>query len=129
MKKQIDQVEEFHRLNRQEIGEAPNVDQTWKQKFLRVSLIEEEAREYADALSDRDLVGVADALMDLLYVTFGAIVVHGLQDKAEAMFDEVHRSNLSKSGKDDNIRADGKVVKSAEFEPPDLRSIIRGDTA
>jgi len=124
MREQINQVEQFHRANRQEVSEDPNVDQTWKQKFLRVSLIEEESREYADALANRDLIGVADALMDLLYVTFGAIVVHGLQDKAEELFAEVHRSNMTKFSSDAETRDDGKIVKSDDYEPADLKSIL-----
>ena len=63
---------------------------------LRVSLIQEELDEYREAAEAHDLVGVADALSDLMYVVLGTYVSHGLQDVAEALFAEVHASNMSK---------------------------------
>jgi predicted HAD superfamily Cof-like phosphohydrolase len=88
--------------------------------------LEEELDEYREAVKDRDLVGVADALTDLMYVLLGTYVSHGLQDYAEALFDEVHRSNMSKFSVPGEIvqRQDGKVLKSGAFFPPDIERIL-----
>ena len=69
---------------------------------------------------------IADALTDLLYVVLGTIVSHGLQDHAEELFTEVHRSNMSKldSNGEARFRSDGKVIKSDRFFKPDLASIL-----
>jgi predicted HAD superfamily Cof-like phosphohydrolase len=69
---------------------------------------------------------VADALTDLAYVVFGTYVAHGLQDVAEALFDEVHRSNMSKLDENGRpiYRPDGKVLKSNRFREPDLAAIL-----
>ena len=79
---------------------------------MRVSLIQEELNEYRHAAEAHDLVAVADALSDLMYVVLGTYVSHGLQDVAEALFAEVHRSNMSKLDATGQViyRADGKVL-------------------
>ena len=86
------------------------------------SLIQEELNEYRHAAETHDLVEVADALSDLMYVVLGTYVSHGLQDLAEALFAEVHRSNMSKLDENGQViyRADGKVLKSDRWSPPDL---------
>ncbi len=93
---------------------------------LRVRLIAEELDEYRQAAEAGDLVGVADALSDLAYVLYGTYVAHGLQAEAEALFAEVHASNMSKLDADGKavLREDGKVLKSARFRPPDLRAVL-----
>ena len=77
-------------------------------------------------MGDNDIVEIADALTDMLYVFLGTFIAHGLQDIAEALFDEVHRSNMSKLDEQSKpiFRNDGKVLKSNRFSDPDLRSII-----
>lgn len=92
----------------------------------RVKMLLEELEEYRVAVQDRDIVEIADALTDLLYVLLGTFITHGLHDIAEALFDEVHRSNMSKlDGHGKPIyREDGKVLKSDRFSEPDLQSII-----
>jgi len=72
------------------------------------------------------LVEIADALTDLLYVLLGTFISHGLQDAAEDLFAEVHRSNMTKLGPDGKViyREDGKVLKPPTFEPPDLRRVL-----
>lgn len=87
---------------------------------LRVSLIEEEAAELARAVADRDMVGMIDALCDLLYVTYGAAVCLGVD--LEPFFQEVHRSNMAKRG--GPIRADGKQLKPAGWQPPRIAELL-----
>lgn len=93
---------------------------------VRLALMQEELDEYRLAAAQGDIVEVADALTDLLYVVFGTMIAHGLDQAAEEMFDEVHRSNMSKL--DENgmpiYRADGKVLKSERFTGPDLIKIL-----
>ena len=86
----------------------------------------EENNEYLDACKSGDLVEIADALGDQLYVLFGTIVSHGLQDKMEEIFAEIHRSNLSKLDENNQpiIRQDGKILKGKLFFRPDIQKII-----
>ncbi len=87
---------------------------------LRVGLIQEELLEYAVALREGNIVDVADALGDLLYVVLGAAVTHGID--IEPVFDEIHRSNMTKVGghKDEA----GKWIKPATYEPARIAQII-----
>jgi len=108
------------------VNDFPTADIDFSLRKLRVALIKEEAGEYTNAVMSGDIVDISDALMDLLYVTYGAIVVHGLQGKAVELFDEVQRSNMSKLDAEGNpvYREDGKVLKSDLFSPSDLKSIL-----
>jgi predicted HAD superfamily Cof-like phosphohydrolase len=126
MKRQLDQLVEFHRVFGAHIEDAPTADLPGEVIALRVSLIQEELNEYRHAAEAHDLVAVADALSDLMYVVLGTYVSHGLQEVAEALFDEVHRSNMSKLDENGQViyRADGKVLKSARWSPPDLAKIL-----
>jgi predicted HAD superfamily Cof-like phosphohydrolase len=123
---QLMMLREFHSTFRAHLEDEPTADLTDETIALRVSLIQEELDEYRKAAEARDLVGVADALSDLMYVVLGTYVSHGLHLHAEPLFAEVHRSNMSKL--DDNgepiFREDGKVLKSDNFEHPDLESIL-----
>jgi predicted HAD superfamily Cof-like phosphohydrolase len=126
----IEKVKEFHELYGVLISPVPTLtphDEEVKNKelaALRVRLIQEELDELKEALADDDIVEVGDAIADLLYVVFGAGLVWGLPMKE--MFDEVHRSNLTKLDENGKaiIRADGKVIKSHLFTPPSLGPII-----
>ena len=131
MKDQLDDLVEFHRVFGAHIEDAPTVDLPDEVIALRVSLIQEELNEYREAAEARDLVAVADALSDLMYVVLGTYVSHGLQNAAEALFDEVHRSNMSKLDADGQViyRADGKVLKSDRWSTPDLRSVLAAEDA
>ena len=126
MKDQLDKLVEFHRIFGAHIEDAPTADLPEEVVALRVSLIQEELNEYRHAAEAHDLVGVADALSDLMYVVLGTCVSHGLQDLAEALFDEVHRSNMSKLDENGQVvqRADGKVLKSAQWSPPELARLL-----
>lgn len=126
MIRQLRQLEEFHRVFGAHVESSPTANLPDEVIALRVSLIQEELDEYRQAAEAHDLVGAADALSDLLYVVLGSYVAHGLQDVAEALFDEVHRSNMSKSDEDGQViyRADGKVLKSSRWSPPDLARVL-----
>lgn len=87
---------------------------------LRQSLIEEETAEFRKACTARDLVEAADALADLLYVVHGAAVSFGID--LEPIFEEVHRTNMAKSG--GPRRGDGKILKPAGWQPPQIRPLL-----
>ena len=128
MNEQLAKLVEFHRVFGAHIEARPTADVSDDVVSLRVKLIQEELNEYEEAARTHDLVGVADALTDLMYVVLGTYVSHGLQDYGGALFDEVHSSNMSKLDENGNAihRADGKVLKSARFREPDLTAILAG---
>jgi len=94
---------------------------------LRVELIAEELGELKEAIRDKDIVEVADALTDLLYVVYGAGHAFGID--LDKCFNEVHRSNMSKLGLDGKpiYREDGKILKGPAYFSPDLITIVQGD--
>jgi NTP pyrophosphatase (non-canonical NTP hydrolase) len=114
-----DMVREFHA----KVGQvnAPSLDIS-KHRDLRLSLIDEERKELGLALDANDVVEVADALADLLYVVIGSALQWGIP--IERVFAEVHRSNMTKEG--DAKRADGKILKGPNFSPPDIAGVLRG---
>jgi predicted HAD superfamily Cof-like phosphohydrolase len=91
---------------------------------LRISLLEEEVAEFQEAARQRDLVGVADALADIVYVAYGAAVSFGID--LDAVVAEVHRANMSKLDEHGRpvLRADGKVCKSDRYQPPDVAAVL-----
>ena len=92
---------------------------------LRYSLIKEELDEFNQALKDRDLKEIADALTDILYVTYGA--GHSFGINLDKCFDEVQRSNMSKLGKDGKpiYNEFGKVMKGPKYFKPDLSKFLK----
>jgi predicted HAD superfamily Cof-like phosphohydrolase len=82
--------------------------------------------ELHEAWSNKDIVEVADAITDCLYILFGTAIEFGLQDKLEDFFDEVHGSNMSKLDENGKpiYRNDGKVLKSEKYYKPDLKKIL-----
>ncbi len=122
MKKQLEQVAEFHRSFGSFIGDSPMMPPSGD-LMLRQRLIMEEAFEVSDELIDgASIERVAKELADLMYVTLGTVVALGLQGEFERCFDEVHRSNMSKLDENGNpiYREDGKVLKSKLYTPADL---------
>ena len=91
---------------------------------LRVRLLREEVEEFADAAEKRDLVAIADALADVVYVAYGSAVTYGID--LDAVIREVHRSNMSKLDANGRpvMREDGKVMKSERYRPPNVGSVI-----
>ena len=96
-------------------------------KELRFKLMEEENLEYLKATKENNLVEIADALGDMLYILCGTIISHGLQDKIEEIFQEIQNSNMSKLGKNGKpiYREDGKVLKGPNYFKPDIRRILK----
>lgn len=91
---------------------------------LRLELIDEELKELAEAIDNDDIVEIADALTDLLYVVYGAGHAYGID--LDECFDEVHRSNMSKLGENGKpiYREDGKVLKGPNYFAPDLEGVM-----
>ena len=88
--------------------------------WLRYSLAREEIEEYIEGNSKKDLENVAKELMDILYVVYGTIIAHGLQDKADALFAEVHKSNMTKVCSRRRL----KPIKGFSYNTPDIQSIL-----
>ena len=120
----FDKVRIFMETFGQEGKREPELpdDETSK---LRFELIAEELGELEEAIDNKDLVEIADALTDILYVTYGAGHAFGLD--LDACFREVQRSNMSKLGEDGKpiYREDGKVLKGSNYSEPDLKNTLQ----
>ncbi|MFY7758081.1 MAG: MazG nucleotide pyrophosphohydrolase domain-containing protein [Flavobacterium stagni] len=127
MQKQLNAVKEFHTAFGLGVSESPKADLGAQTNLLRFNLMKEENEEYLEAVQNNDLVEIADALGDMLYILCGTILEHGLQHKIEAVFDEIQRSNMSKLGEDGKpiYREDGKVMKGPNYFKPDFDSILK----
>ncbi len=148
----LNQVAEFHRTFKHPVVQNPAIPSPERCK-LRVSLIAEELKELQEAINDKDLVEIADALCDIQYVLSGAVLEFGLGEKFPELFDEVQRSNMSKAcrtreeaeatmqhyhDKDgtesyykeaDGLflvyrKSDDKTLKSINYSPADLKRIL-----
>tara|TARA_B100000035_G_scaffold267145_1_gene240074 strand:+ start:226 stop:600 length:375 start_codon:yes stop_codon:yes gene_type:complete len=108
----------------QEVKDKPSFS-TEKINNLRLSLIEEELKELKDAMRSNDLLEVADALTDILYVTYGAGHAFGIN--LDDCFNEVQNSNMSKLGDDGKpiYNDNGKVMKGPKYFKPNLIKIIK----
>lgn len=126
MKKQIDAVKQFHEAFQIGYKQKPTVYLGEQKNILRYNLMKEENEEYLEAAMNNNLVEVADALGDMLYILCGTIIEHGLQHKIEEVFDEIQRSNMSKLDKDGKpiYREDGKVLKGPNYFKPDFKAIL-----
>jgi len=115
-------VKEFHETFGQRIGEKPEFPDDEERK-LRVKLLREEFREYLDGESFENLVEVADALADIIYIACGTAVSYGIP--LDDVFAEVHRSNMAKLVDGKVLRReDGKIQKPEGWTPPDIRSVL-----
>lgn len=150
--KSLTSVAEFHKTFQHPILDTPQIPSEARCN-LRVSLIEEELKELEEAIADKNIVEIADALCDIQYVLSGAILEFGLKDKFSDLFDEVQRSNMSKACKSveeaeatmehylqkdgtesyfkevDGLflvfrKGDDKTLKSVNYSPADLKSIL-----
>jgi predicted HAD superfamily Cof-like phosphohydrolase len=126
MKKQLEAVELFHKTYGLGVSQTPVADLGGAKNELRFNLMKEENEEYLEAVRNNDIVEIADALGDMLYILCGTILEHGLQHKIEEVFDEIQRSNMSKLGEDGNpiYREDGKVMKGPNYFKPDFSKIL-----
>ncbi len=129
MKNKIEAVKAFHTAFKIGHREIPKADLGSDKNTLRFNLMKEENEEYFEAANNNDLVEVADALGDMLYILCGTIIEHGMQHKIEEVFDEIQRSNMSKLGADGQpiYRADGKVLKGPNYFKPNIASILNGN--
>jgi predicted HAD superfamily Cof-like phosphohydrolase len=150
----LNQVAEFHHTFKHPVIEQPTIPSKERCE-LRISLLAEELKELQQAVDDNNLVEVADALCDIQYVLAGAILEFGLGEKFKELFDEVHRSNMSKACKTveeanltiDHYKntantdsyhkevdglflvyrtADNKTLKSVNYSPAGLKKILEG---
>ena len=126
MKRKISAVELFHRSFGLGVSDTPKADLGYEKNQLRFNLMDEENKEYFQAAQNNDLVEVADALGDMLYILCGTILEHGMQYKIEEVFEEIQRSNMSKLGADGRpiYREDGKVLKGPGYFAPDIKTIL-----
>jgi predicted HAD superfamily Cof-like phosphohydrolase len=126
LKQVIGHVEAFHKAFGIHNNYSPTSDLTQDEVMLRYKLMREENEEYLEAAQKGDLVEIADALGDQLYILCGTILRHGLQDKIAHVFEEIQRSNMSKLDKDGKAiyREDGKVLKSELYFRPDIKTIL-----
>lgn len=126
MKNKIAAVHEFHTAFKLNIQNKPTINISEDRKKLRFELMKEENEEYLEAAQNNDIVEVADALGDMLYILCGTIIEHGMQDKIEEVFNEIQRSNMSKLGEDGKpiYREDGKVLKGPNYFKPDFSKIL-----
>ena len=126
MKHQIEAVKIFHEVYKLSYKENPTTDIGLDKIKLRFNLMAEENQEYFQAAKNNDLLEVADALGDMLYILCGTIIEHGMQDKIEEVFDEIQKSNLSKLGKDGKpiYRNDGKVMKGPNYFKPNISKVL-----
>jgi len=126
MKDKIKDVSEFHEAFGLGMKTSPTANLGTAKNTLRFNLMKEENEEYLEAAEQGDLVEVADALGDMLYILCGTIIEHGMQDKIEAVFKEIQRSNMSKLGEDGKpiYREDGKVLKGPNYFKPDIAKVL-----
>ncbi len=126
MKSKIRAVELFHTSFGLGVSEIVRADLGTAKNQLRFNLMDEENREYLEAANNNDLVEVADALGDMLYILCGTILEHGMQHKIEEVFEEIQRSNMSKLGADGKpiYREDGKVLKGPNYFKPDIQAVL-----
>jgi len=127
MKKQLQQLWDFQSAYNSTKNTTPTLIEP-DDYFLRYRLGKEELLEYLDACNNDDIVEITDALADQLYILLGTMVAHGMQDIIEDVFNEVHRSNMSKLGEDGKpiYREDGKVLKGPNYSPPNIAQFIPG---
>ena len=127
MKKQITNVEKFHDSFGIKNNYHPTANIDKEVFLLRHKLMSEENEEYLEACKTGDLIEIADALGDMMYILCGTILAHGLQDKIENIFEEIQMSNMSKLGSDNKpiYREDGKIMKGPNYFKPDIKKTLQ----
>jgi predicted HAD superfamily Cof-like phosphohydrolase len=127
MKNKLKAVQEFHEAFGLGIHQEPIAQLSDNKLKLRFDLMAEENEEYLDAAKENNLVEVADALGDMLYILCGTILEHGMQHKIEAVFNEIQLSNMSKLGGNGKpiYREDGKVMKGPNYFKPDIIKALK----
>ncbi len=121
-----DMVRTFHDAFGIENATTQTAKLTDAEVLLRYKLMREENEEYLEASQNGDIVEIADALGDMLYILCGTILKHGLEDKMEAVFKEIQQSNMSKLDETGKpiYREDGKVLKGNLYFKPKIAAIL-----
>ena len=129
IKNELNAVAEFHSVFGIESAKTPVASIPEQKVLLRYNLMKEENEEYLKAAQNKDLIEVADALGDMLYILCGTILSHGMQHKITEVFNEIQRSNMSKLGANGKpiYRQDGKVLKGPNYFKPNIASILDKD--
>lgn len=122
----IEHVETFHDAFGIVNNYEPTHEISQTEGKLRYDLMREENEEYLEAVENGDLVEIADALGDMLYILCGTILKHGMKDKIQEVFEEIQRSNMSKLDADGKpiYREDGKVLKSELYFKPNIAALL-----
>ena len=126
MKTQILHVEKFHETFGINNEKTPLAQVGRDTLMLRYKLMREENEEYLEAAEAGDIVEIADALGDMMYILSGTILSHGMQHIIEDVFEEIQRSNMSKLDENGKpiYREDGKVLKGANYFKPNIKGIL-----
>ena len=127
MQNQLKSVHEFHTAFGLGINKDPTGNLGENKNLLRYNLMKEENEEYLEAVQNDDIIEIADALGDMLYILCGTIIEHGLQNKIEAVFHQIQQSNMSKLNTDGKpiYREDGKVLKGPNYFKPNFDEILK----
>lgn len=126
MEQQIKMVREFHQKFKQIQSDAPALLSN-KESMLRYALGKEELDEYIQAVEEKNMIEILDSLADQLYILFGTICKHGLQNYIIPAFELVHQNNMLKLGPDGNpiLREDGKIIKPEGYKKVELKDILK----
>jgi len=127
MNEKIEAVKKFHEAFDLGIAQKPHAHLDPEVIKLRYKLMREENKEYLKSAKEGDIVEIADALGDMLYVLCGTIIEHGLQDKINGVFEEIQKSNMSKLGSNGQPihRKDGKVMKGPDYFEPNIAKVLK----
>ena len=130
LKEKIEAVYEFHRVFGIGNNDEPEHNIGEEDFLLRHRLMHEENEEYLEAAKNGDLVEIADALGDMMYILYGTICKHGLQHRIADIFDEIHRSNMSKLDAEGKpiYREDGKVMKGENYFRPNIAKYLENES-
>ena len=122
----INKVKEFHEVFHIGNEDQPRASVEESTYLLRHRLMQEENQEYLEACENGDMVEIADALGDMLYIWCGTVLKHGMQDIIAEIFDEIQRSNMSKLDENNQpiFREDGKVMKGPKYFKPNIKGIL-----
>jgi len=126
IKKPLESVKKFHQAFGLGIADRPKASLGKNKNQLRYELMKEENEEYLEAAMNDDIVEVADALGDMLYILCGTMLEHGMQDTIEDVFNEIQSSNMSKLDTNGKpiYREDGKVLKGKNYFKPDIKQFF-----
>jgi len=117
MKEHIDMVKEFHEKFRVSVLSTPSLISKDSAE-RRFKFMHEEVLEYLEGVKNNDLINIAKELADILYVVYGTILEHGLQDKISLVFEEVHKSNMTKD------YHEYKMVKGKDYVKADVKKFF-----